>query len=87
MPCAPIQDYGEVFNDEHLLARKFFWDAPHPTLGGVRQLGSPMRFSETPACRVKAGPCFGEDSEAVAQGRGGRGVLGRHDARRAYHRP
>jgi crotonobetainyl-CoA:carnitine CoA-transferase CaiB-like acyl-CoA transferase len=65
VPCAPIQDYGEVFNDEHLLARKFFWDAPHPTLGGVRQLGSPMRFSETPARRGTAGPRFGEDSEAV----------------------
>ena len=65
VPCAPIQDYGEVFNDGHLLTREFFWEAPHPTLGSVRQLGSPMRFSETPARREKAGPRFGEDSEAV----------------------
>ncbi|HXM55836.1 MAG TPA: CoA transferase [Candidatus Dormibacteraeota bacterium] len=65
VPCAPIQDYGQVFHDEHLLARQFFWEAPHPTLGSVRQVGSPMRFSETPARREKAGPLFGEDSEAV----------------------
>lgn len=66
VPCAPIQHYGQVFTDPHLLARGFFWEAPHPTLGSVRQLGSPMRFSETPLRRDKAGPLFGEDSEAVA---------------------
>ena len=65
VPCAPIQDYGQVFNDAHLLERQFFWDAPHPTLGSVRQLGSPMRFSDTPTRRDRAGPRFGEDSEAV----------------------
>ncbi|HKA49247.1 MAG TPA: CoA transferase [Candidatus Dormibacteraeota bacterium] len=66
VPCAPIQHYGQVFTDPHLLARGFFWEAPHPTLGSVRQLGSPMRFSQTPVRREKAGPLFGEDSEAVA---------------------
>ena len=65
VPCAPIQDYGQVFNDEHLLARHYFWDAPHPTLGSVRQLGSPMRFSRTATRRHKAGPLFGEDTEAI----------------------
>ena len=38
---------------------------PHPTAGDVRQLGSPMRLSETPTRREKAAPRFGEDSEAV----------------------
>ena len=70
VPCAPIQDYGQVFNDPHLQARGFFWDAPHPTLGSVRQLGSPMRLSETPPVREKAGPLFGEDSEAVVRSLG-----------------
>ena len=65
VPCAPIQDFGQVFNDEHLAARGYFWDAPHPKLGEVRQLGSPMRFSETPARRDRAGPMLGEDSAAV----------------------
>jgi formyl-CoA transferase len=65
VPCAPIQNYEQVFNDEHLLAREYFWDGPHPTLGSVRQLGSPMRFSKTPTRREKAGPLFGEDTEPV----------------------
>ncbi|TMC28938.1 MAG: CoA transferase [Chloroflexi bacterium] len=65
VPCAPIQDYGRVYTDPHLLARDFFWDAPHPTLPAVRQLGSPMRFSDSKVRRGRAGPRFGEDSAAV----------------------
>ncbi|MHA6630076.1 CaiB/BaiF CoA transferase family protein [Pseudonocardia sichuanensis] len=60
VPCAPIADYGQVFTDEHLNRREYFWDAEHPVLGAVRQLGSPMRFSRTPAVRAAAGPLLGE---------------------------
>ena len=65
VPCAPIQNYEQVFHDQQLVDRDFFWDAPHPTLGSVRQLGSPMRFSLTPTRRKRAGPLFGEDSQTV----------------------
>jgi crotonobetainyl-CoA:carnitine CoA-transferase CaiB-like acyl-CoA transferase len=65
VPCAPIQDFGQVFTDPHLLARNYFWDGPHPTAGPVRQLGSPMRFSRTPVRRDTAGPLLGGDSAAL----------------------
>ena len=65
VPCAPINDYGQVFTDEHLTTRGFFWDAEHPDLGAVRQLGSPMRLSETPVRREGAGPVLGADTRAV----------------------
>jgi formyl-CoA transferase len=59
VPCAPIADFGQVFTDEHLAARDFFWDAPHPDVGPVRQLGSPMRFSRSVTQRGAAGPDLG----------------------------
>jgi formyl-CoA transferase len=65
VPCAPIQDFGQVFTDPHLLARNYFWDAPHPKVGPVRQLGSPMRFSRTPVRRDTAGPLLGEDNAGL----------------------
>lgn len=65
VPCAPIQDFGQVFTDPHLLARNYFWDGPHRAAGPVRQLGSPMRFSSTPVRRDGAGPLLGEDSAAL----------------------
>lgn len=65
VPCAPIADYGDVFTDEHLATRDFFWDAPHPVVGAVRQVGSPMRLSRTPPRRAAAGPVLGADTRAV----------------------
>jgi crotonobetainyl-CoA:carnitine CoA-transferase CaiB-like acyl-CoA transferase len=65
VPCAPIADYADVFTDEHLVERGFFWDAPHPTLGHVRQVGSPMRFSHTPSVRRSAGPVLAGDTRAA----------------------
>lgn len=65
VPCAPISDMSEVFNDPHLGSREFFWDADHPTMGQVRQIGSPMRFSATPTVHHDAGPVLGADTEAL----------------------
>lgn len=65
VPCAPISDMAQVFTDPHLNAREFFWDAPHPELGTVRQIGSPVRLAATPATRRTAGPMLGADTEQV----------------------
>jgi crotonobetainyl-CoA:carnitine CoA-transferase CaiB-like acyl-CoA transferase len=65
VPCAPIADYREVFTDEHLISSNFFWEAPHPRIGRVRQLASPMRFSRTKVQRGSAGPVLGADSVAI----------------------
>jgi crotonobetainyl-CoA:carnitine CoA-transferase CaiB-like acyl-CoA transferase len=67
VPCAPIAGYDEVFTDEHLGKRGYFWDAPHPTIGAVRQLGSPMRLSRTPPRRDAAGPLLGAGTRAVLE--------------------
>jgi formyl-CoA transferase len=65
IPCGPIWDFAHVFTDPHLTARGFFVDAPHPTLGSVRQIGSPLRLAQTPPRIAQAGPLLGGDSFAV----------------------
>ena len=70
LPCGPIHTFDRVFADPHLAARNFFVDAPHRTLGDVRQIGSPMRFSATPARIERAGPLLGGDSAEVLRGIG-----------------
>ncbi|QVQ52358.1 CoA transferase [Spiractinospora alimapuensis] len=67
VPCAPISDYADVFTDDHLLARDYFWDAEHPQAGAVRQLGSPMRLSTTAVRRGPAGPSLGAHSRSVLE--------------------
>lgn len=65
VPCAPIQDFGQSFNEPQLLVRDYFWDVPHPLMGPVRQLGSPMRFSDSRVRRVKAAALLGEDTRTI----------------------
>ncbi len=65
VPCGAIQDYAEVFADPHLAAREFVRDVPHPTLGTVRVLGSPLGLSRTPTRLERAGPLLGEHSLEV----------------------
>ncbi|HEX3463199.1 MAG TPA: CoA transferase [Candidatus Elarobacter sp.] len=65
LPAGPILTFDRVFNDPHLLQREYFTDAPHRTLGPVRQLGSPMRLSATPVRIQRAGPVLGGDSADV----------------------
>ncbi len=78
IPCGPIQTFDRVFGDPHLAARGYFVDAPHATLGPVRQLGSPLRLSETPPRIERAGPLLGADSADVLRGLGvGEGELDR----------
>lgn len=65
VPCAEISDYGAVFTDPHLEARGFFRDLPHPLLGNVRALGTPLRFDSSPARIERAGPLLGEHTRGV----------------------
>jgi crotonobetainyl-CoA:carnitine CoA-transferase CaiB-like acyl-CoA transferase len=65
VPCGDIADYGDVFTDPHLLARKFFIDLEHPVLGTLRGLGSPLRLERTPVQHRRAGPRLGEHSAEV----------------------
>jgi formyl-CoA transferase len=67
VPCGLLQTYDQVFNDPHLAERGFFPEAPHAKLGPVKQLGSPMRLSDTPVRMQRAGPLLGEHSAEVLQ--------------------
>jgi len=64
---ASIANYEQVFNDDHLNQRGYFWDAEHPVMGPVRQLGSPMRLSRTPVRQGNAGPLLGENTRAALE--------------------
>jgi len=67
VPCAPIRDYGQVFNDPELNARGFFVDLPHSSAGAVRQAASPMRFSRSQTQLNWSGPRLGEHSLLILE--------------------
>ena len=65
VPVAPINDYSQVFTDDHLQERGYFWSSDHPRLGQIDQLGNPMRFSRSQMRQDNAGPSLGADTERV----------------------
>jgi len=68
VPCGPINNMKEVFDDPQVQHRALRVDMPHP-LGGVAPLvASPMRLSATPVEYRLAPPLLGEHNEEILKG-------------------
>jgi len=65
VPCGPINDLGQMFQDPQVLARGLRLDIAHPLAGSVPQVASPIRLSGTPVEYRRAPPLLGEHTEAV----------------------
>ncbi len=75
VPCGPINNMKEVFEDAQVKHSGLRVDMPHP-LGGVAPVvASPMRLSETPVEYRLAPPLLGQHNEEVLKG-----LLGKSDA-------
>jgi len=75
VPCGPINNMKEVFEDPQVQHRGLRVDMPHP-LGGVAPLvASPMRLSATPVEYRHAPPLLGQHNEEILKG-----LLGKSDA-------
>ena len=67
VPCGPINDIGEAFEDEHARHLGMAKPAPHPELGDVNLVRSPINLSAFPQAERfdNAAPDPGADSDAV----------------------
>jgi crotonobetainyl-CoA:carnitine CoA-transferase CaiB-like acyl-CoA transferase len=76
VPCGPINDLGEVFENEQVVARGLQLDLPHPSGGTVKVVRNPIHMSATPPQTLSHPPQLGEHTTDVL-----RGVLGYDDER------
>ncbi|MGF6391516.1 CaiB/BaiF CoA transferase family protein [Pseudomonas plecoglossicida] len=65
VPCGPINDLAQMFQDPQVLARGLAVSLPHALAGSVPQVASPIRLSETPVEYRHAPPLLGEHTEVV----------------------
>ena len=65
VPCGPINNLQQVFEDPQVQARGLQQQLPHPVLGNVPTVASPLRLSKTPVRYVRAAPSLGADTAAV----------------------
>ena len=67
VPCGPINDMGDVFQDPQVLARAMRQEIPHPTAGQVSVPGSALKMSATPVTYRSAPPLLGQHTDEVLQ--------------------
>ena len=67
VPCGPVNDIRQVFEDPQTRHRGMKINMPHPLAGsgGVDLIGSPVRFSETPVSYRRAPPVLGQHTDEV----------------------
>lgn len=65
VPCGPINNLEQVFEDPQIVARHLRLDLPHAAAGQAPSVANPMRLSRTPVEYRTAPPILGEDTERV----------------------
>ncbi|AOK23102.1 CoA-transferase [Burkholderia ubonensis] len=76
VPCGPINDLEEVFDDEQVVARGMQVELPHPCGANVKLVRNPIRMSATPPDARSAPPLLGAHTDTVL-----RELLGYDDER------
>jgi formyl-CoA transferase len=76
VPCGPINDLGEVFENEQVVARELQLNVPHPSGGTVKVVRNPINMSATPPQALTHPPTLGEHTDSIL-----RVVLGYDDER------
>lgn len=63
VPSGPVNNIEDVFNHPQVKAREMVEEVAHPTLGSVKLVRNPLRFSEMPISVKKHPPLLGEHTE------------------------
>jgi len=65
VPCGPVYSMGDIFSDPQTLHRHMLVEMNHPTLGKIKIIGSPMKFSSSSVRLDAPPPLLGQDAEWV----------------------
>lgn len=65
IPSAPVNDFTQTLTDPHVLARNMVVDVPHASGRVMKQVGNPIKMSETYEDSFTAPPLLGADTEQV----------------------
>ncbi|WP_241302931.1 CaiB/BaiF CoA transferase family protein [Burkholderia stabilis] len=65
VPCGPINDLDEVFDNEQVVARGMQVSLPHPCGADVKLVRNPIRMSATPPDARTAPPMLGAQTDDV----------------------
>ena len=68
VPCGPVNNMQSLFADPQVVHREMAAEVSHPTIGLLRLVGAPIKYSETPAAIRLPPPLLGEHTDEILSG-------------------
>src|SRR5215469_9187735 len=65
VPCGRINTVARALDDPHTAARQMIETVQHPTIGDLKLLGIPFKFSDTPAAVRRPSPTLGQHTDEI----------------------
>jgi crotonobetainyl-CoA:carnitine CoA-transferase CaiB-like acyl-CoA transferase len=65
VPCGRINTVAQALDDPQTAARRMVETVQHPTIGDLKLLGIPFKFSDTPAAVRRPPPALGEHTDQI----------------------
>jgi crotonobetainyl-CoA:carnitine CoA-transferase CaiB-like acyl-CoA transferase len=65
VPCGPVNDFAQVFADQHVRERGMEIKVDHPLEPSLSLIRNPIAFSGTPVKEYRAPPLLGADTREV----------------------
>jgi crotonobetainyl-CoA:carnitine CoA-transferase CaiB-like acyl-CoA transferase len=65
VPCGKINSVAAALADEHTQARDMIETVEHPTIGALKMLGIPFKFSDTECAVRRAPPTLGQHTDEI----------------------
>ncbi|MGV8982214.1 CaiB/BaiF CoA transferase family protein [Clostridium sp.] len=70
IPCAPVLNIKEAFNNPQLKARDMIVELDDPGTGKIKLVGNPIKLSKTPPEIKKPSPLLGQDTVEILESMG-----------------
>jgi crotonobetainyl-CoA:carnitine CoA-transferase CaiB-like acyl-CoA transferase len=67
VPCGRINSVAQALDDPHTAARAMVETVEHPTIGALRMLGIPFKFSDTAPSVRRPPPTLGQHTDDILQ--------------------
>ena len=68
VPCGRINSVADALDDPHTVARDMIETVEHSTIGALKLLGIPFKFSDTACSLRRAPPTLGQHSDEILAG-------------------
>ena len=65
VPVGPLYDIPAVYADPHVQARAMMVEVEHPTVGRIKNIGIPVKLSETPGAIRRPAPTLGQHTDEI----------------------